>query len=153
MLQLKNLTMGNASNLASVMPLGLEKGLNDQFAGSIPLQQVDLSGYGLSTFSHWILGNDGNGFVKAEFQVLNGRTAYEVLQFRSTLHECGARVVRTVILERRSSGRVFRTDTGWVAVDAGEFTRPIPFVKGAVRSLQNIRRIRVTGRAIPVDRK
>jgi hypothetical protein len=149
---LQNLVPGNLSGLTSVLPSGLEQPLNDQFAGSVPLQQADLSGYGLSTFSHWISGDDGgDGFIKAEFQVLNGRTAYEVLQFRSVLYECQARVVRTVIMERRSSGRVFRTDTGWVAVDAGDFFKPILFVKGAVRSLQNIRRIRVTGPPIPVE--
>jgi len=148
MLQLMNLDRANLSKLTSVLPAGLEPALNEQFAVSIPLQQADLSGYGLSTFSHWISEGDDDGFIKAEFQVLNGRTAYEVLQFRSILYECGARVVRTVILERHGSGRVFRSDTGWVAVDAGEFARPKPFVKGAVRSLQNIRRIRITGPAI-----
>jgi hypothetical protein len=150
--QLQNLA-GNASGLTSVLPSDLRDAFNGRFGASapiqfasIPLHDVGLSGYGLSTFSEWyqddVVGPD---FTKVEFRVLNGRTAYEVIQFRSILYECGARVIRTVILERHNSGRVFRIDTGWVAVELGQFTRPKPFERGAVRSFQNIRRIRITG--------
>jgi hypothetical protein len=149
MRQLANL-QPNGSNLTSVTPPELTGTLNSQFASFVPLQHADLSGYGLSTFSQWGVTQDGVGFNKAEFQVLNGRTAYEVLQFRSILYECGARVVRTVILERHPSGRVFRTDSGWVALEPGLFTQPISFEKGAVRSFQNIRRIRINGEVRPL---
>jgi hypothetical protein len=140
-----------APNLNSVLPDDLKKNLNDSFSTGIPLHRADLSGYGLSSFSQWHQDVEGAGFSKVEFQVLNGRTAYEVIQFRSILYECGARVVRTIILERHNSGRVLRIDTGWVAIDAGEFKRPDAFQKGAVRSFQNIRRIRIAGPDISLD--
>jgi pimeloyl-ACP methyl ester carboxylesterase len=148
--QLKNLR-ANASKLSSVTPDDLLPGIQTQFGRQIPLQHADLSGYGLSSFSQWIMSSDNPGFSKVEFQVLNGRTAYEVLQYRSALYECGARVVRTVILERHNSGRVYRSDSGWVAVEPGLFTRPKQFEKGACLSFQNIRRIRIVGDVITVD--
>jgi hypothetical protein len=136
----------NLSGLTSVLPQELMTQVNNQFAFSIPLQHADLSGYGLSSFSQWVLAIDGVGLSKAEFQVLNGRTAYEVLQFRSCLFECGARVVRTIILERHTAGRVYRSDSGWVAVESGVFAQPPgQFETGAVRAFNNIRRIRITG--------
>ena len=150
MRQLKNLRP-NLSNLSSVTPNELLPALTGQFSNFVPLHHADLSGYGLSSFSEWVLAVDGAGFCKVQFQVLNGRTAYEVLQFRSVLFECGARTVRTVILERHNSGRVFRYDSGWVAVEPGLFTRPKPFEKGAVKSFQNIRRIRIAAPVIQVD--
>jgi hypothetical protein len=147
--QLQNLDFnGNKSGLTSVLPSEVREAFNSRFIDSVPLLQVDLSGYGLSAFSEWTQSDsdaEGPAISKVEFRVLNGRTAYEVVQFRSILYECGARVIRTVILERHNSGRVFRVDTGWVAVEEGEFTRPKSFEKGAVRSFQHIRRIRITG--------
>ena len=124
--------------------------LNGQFAQVIPLHHADLSGYGLTSFSEWRLEGDA-GFTKVQFEVVNGRTAYEVLQFRSALYECGARLVRTVVLERRNSGRVHRTDSGWVAIESGVFNRPTAFVKGCVKAFHNIRRIRITGAAFVID--
>jgi hypothetical protein len=147
--------LANMPNLApglnSVLPDDLKTNLNNSFATGIPLHRADLSGYGLSSFSQWHQDVEGAGFSKVEFQVLNGRTAYEVIQFRSILYECGARVVRTIILERHNSGRVFRIDTGWVAIDAGEFKRPDAFQTGAVRSFKNIRRIRIADSDISLD--
>ncbi|HEY6376318.1 MAG TPA: hypothetical protein VIX90_12420 [Edaphobacter sp.] len=154
--------MRQLTNFADPIPVGISSTIpgellgpfNTTFASGVPLQRADLSGYGLSTFSQWHHDVDaplGASVTKVEFQVLNGRTAYEVIQFRSILHECGARVVRTVFLERHNSGRVFRIDTGWVAIDAGEFKRPDAFQNGAVRSFQNIRRIRIVGPIITLD--
>lgn len=138
----------NQSGLASVTPNELLSAFG-QFSQYIPLHHADLSGYGLSTFSDWRLQGD-YGFTKVQFQVMNGRTAYEVLQFRSALYECGAPVVRTVIVERRSSGRVVRTDSGWVAVASGLFDKPVSFAKGCIKAFHNIRRIRITGGSIPL---
>ena len=151
--QLKNFNpAANQWKLSSVTPDALILGIQGQFSEKIPLHHADLSGYGLSSFSEWFTAIDGAGFSKVEFQVLNGRTAHEVLQYRSILCECGARVVRTVILERHNSGRVHRFDTGWLAVDAGTFTLPFGSLeKGACLSFQNIRRIRITGEPILVD--
>jgi hypothetical protein len=158
MRQLANL--GEPPKLTSVLS-ELRDPLNEAFGGvvpprhqpasqAVPLHQADLSGYGLSTFSEWHRDTEGAGFTKVEFRVLNGRTAYEVIQFRSILFECGARVVRTVILERHNTGRVVRIDTGWVAIDAGLFLRPAAFQKGVVKSFQNIRRIRIVGEVFKV---
>jgi hypothetical protein len=152
MRQLKNINpAANQWNLSSVTPDDLVAGIPNDFTGKIPLQHAELSGYGLSAFSQWIDPSDGPRFSKVEFQVLNGRAAYEVLQFRSILCECGARVVRTVILERHNAGRVHRFDTGWVAVDAGTFSRPAGIEKGACLAFHNIRRIRITGDVFVVN--
>lgn len=144
------LNLDDNSALRSVLPSDIRDDLNSVFAGGIPLGHADLSGYGLSTFSEWHRNaspGQGPQITKVEFRVLNGRTAYEVIQSRSTLYDCGARVVRTVVLERHNSGRVIRKDSGWVPVDDGLFNLPIPFQKGALKSFRNIRRIRLTGAA------
>lgn len=141
----------NLSGLSSAMPDEIVNGINGQFKDGIPLHHADLSGYGLSSFSEWAQLVDGSGVSKVEFQVLNGRTAYEVIQFRSILYECGARVVRTVILERHNSGRAYRYDSGWVPIESGLFQRPRAFEKGAVQFFENIRRIRISGAVIPLD--
>ena len=151
MRQLANLDPGNQSGLQSVMPNELRESIGTQFSEGVPLHQADLSGYGLTTFSEWSQNAEPPAFTKVEFRVLNGRTAYEVIQFRSVLFECGARCVRTVILERHNSGRVLRIDTGWVALEPGLFLVPMPFEKGAVKAFNNIRRIRTIGEVIPVD--
>jgi len=143
MRQLPNLAPG--SGLTSVVPSVLAS-----FFG-VPLHHADLSGYGLSTFSEWLRPDAGGGSIsKVQFQVLNGRTAFEVIQARSILYECGARVIRTVVLERHNSGWVTRKDSGWVATEEGDFTRLGPFQKGAVKSFRNIRRIRIVGAIFPV---
>src|SRR5215471_21297504 len=84
MRQLKNFNKAaNQSQLSSVTPDDLLPALTAQFTNVLPLHHADLSGYGLSSFSQWLLGGEGAGFCKVQFEVLNGRTAYEVVQFRS----------------------------------------------------------------------
>jgi hypothetical protein len=145
MRQLPNL-VPTGSGLKSVVPSELAS-----FGFGVPLHHADLSGYGLSTFSEWLQPESaGASITKVEFHVLNGRTAYEVIQLRSILYECGARVIRTVVLERHNSGWVSRMDSGWVAAEEGDFTRSGSFQKGAVKSFQKIRRIRITGAMIPL---
>ena len=159
MRQLANLDpQANKAGLESVMPNEFRGGIGTQFStdpaqpgAGVPLHRVDLSGYGLSTFSEWSQNADPPNFTKIEFRVLNGRTAYEVIQFVSILYECGARCVRTVILERHNAGRVLRIDSGWVALEPGLFFLPIAFEKGAVKSFQNIRRIRIAGAVFNLD--
>jgi hypothetical protein len=149
--QLANLDPANKSGLQSVIPSEFSgTSVTTQFNTGIPLHRADLSGYGLSTFSEWSVPPDGVRYSKVEFRVLNGRTAYEVIQFSSILYECGANCVRTVILERHNTGRVLRIDSGWVALEPGFFSLPIPFEKGAVKSFQNIRRITIVGPEIPL---
>ena len=116
------------------------------FPAGVPLHAVDLSGYGLSCFSNWHVDPAGDaaalGITQVRFDVLVGRTAYEVVQARSVLVPCMARVVRTIMLERRSSGRVKRFDSGWQAIDDGEYRRYVAFEKGVVNGLRRIRNIR-----------
>lgn len=125
MRQLHNLG-GSVNNLKSVMPAEIEDMLGQSFESFVPLHRADLSGYGLSTFSDWRQAADV-GVTQVRFDVLNGRTSYEVIEVRSILACCQARVVRTIILERRNSGRVRRFDSGWKAIDDGEFNRYVPF--------------------------
>src|SRR5205814_650265 len=62
--------------------------------------------------------------------------------------------VRTIIMERRNSGKVLRFDSGWKPVNDGEFKvefqadpgnpqKNFEFEKGVVKAFRNIRRIRV----------
>jgi hypothetical protein len=151
---LQNVDQPNNNRLLSVFSNDIEIMMNDDdFKKIVPLHQADLSGYGLSTFSDWHR-DVPNGIVKVRFDVLNGRTSYEVIQSKSILAFPLCYVVRTVIFERRNSGKVLRFDSGWQPVNDGEFkveflTKPgdpqrnFEFEKGVVKAFRNIRRIRV----------
>ncbi len=144
---------GRARQTANLLPnaAGLDNVLADMraafndFPDGVPLHAADLSGYGLSAFSDWHLPGDPDtvGMTQARFDVLIGRTAYEMIQFRSILAPCQARIVRTFIMERRNSGRVTRFDSGWQALDDGLYNRYVPFDTGAVQGLRRIRNIRI----------
>jgi hypothetical protein len=119
------------------------------FEHLLPIHQVDLSGYGLSMFSHWRRDPtpdtpDPMGVVQVRFDVLVGRTAYEVIELKSILAPAMPRAVRTVIFERTNAGMVQRFDSGWNAIEDGYFQRePVSFHRGAVVALRNIRNIRI----------
>lgn len=139
----------NNNGLLSMFSDDVETMITNDFQDMVPLHQADLSGYGLSTFSNWRRDVQA-GVTQARFDVLNGRTSYEVVQLRTILAFCMAHVVRTVIFERRNSGKVLRYDSGWKAVDDGEFkqqsvdlSKRFEFEKGVVVAFRNIRRIRV----------
>ncbi len=88
----------------------------------VPVTRIDLSGHGESLFSEWKNPDDPEtGVSKAEFQVLNGRAAHEVVQFKSILLPNFAPVVRTITLERRGNAVFTRHDSGWVVVRDGEY--------------------------------
>jgi hypothetical protein len=128
----------------------LDAAFNNTFGTSsnvrqIPIEQIDLSGYGASLFSNWFNPTDDSGITNVKFEVLNGRTRYEVLRMRSKLIPCDAVVIRTITVERRANGGVFRWDSGWVAASDGLFewnNSDAAFHTGAVRSFRNIREIR-----------
>jgi hypothetical protein len=163
MVQLTNLE-DNKNKLAGVLSDGIDShgvpippgsGVDVflQQLNELPLHRADLSGYGLSTFSDWHQ-DVPNGITKVRFDVLNGRTSYEVIQAKTTLAFPLCYVVRTVIFERRNSGKVLRFDSGWKAVNDGEFKiefqpdlnnvdKNFEFEKGVVKAFRNIRRIRV----------
>jgi hypothetical protein len=161
--QLSNLE-DNKNKLASVLSDGLDPkgipippgaGLDSmlQKLDELPLHRADLSGYGLSTFSDWHR-DVPTGITKVRFDVLNGRTSYEVIQAKTILAFPLCYAVRTIIFERRNSGKVLRFDSGWQPINDGEFKaefqgnlgdlqRNFEFEKGVVKAFRNIRRIRV----------
>ena len=144
--QTPNLTF-SANGLTSVLPKDIVAML--PFDAGVPLHAVDLSGYGLSCFSRWrrepVAPADAFGVTQVRLDVLVGRTAFEVIEVRSVLAPCQARVVRTIVLERRNSGRVQRFDSGWQAIDDGLFQRYVKFDTGVLRALRRIRQIRLLG--------
>lgn len=160
--QLPNLE-DNKNKLASVLSAGIDQngipildGGLDSFVNQmdeLPLHRADLSGYGLSTFSDWHR-DVPTGITKVRFDVLNGRTSYEVIQAKTILAFALCYVVRTIIFERRNSGKVLRFDSGWQPVNDGEFRvvsqaapfepkKNFEFEKGVVKAFRNVRRIRV----------
>jgi hypothetical protein len=132
---------------------------------SVPLEGMEICGYGASIFSNW--RNDQAKIAEvsqALFNVMVGRTAHEVVQVRSILYPFGVHVVRTITLLRSPNGYVFRSDSGWKAESDGFFdfsytinfhdpltdTNPFPdqpignytFHHGTVRGISNVREIR-----------
>ncbi|HEU5001986.1 MAG TPA: hypothetical protein VFW71_04325 [Actinomycetota bacterium] len=90
--------------------------------GGIPVGRIDLSGYGTSMFSDWSWTDPKVvGVVRANFDVLLGRTAHELVEFQTWILPWCIRIQRTVVFDRSDGGEVIRHDTGWVAVGAGAF--------------------------------
>jgi hypothetical protein len=125
----------------------------------VPVEQMEISGYGASIFSHWLDQDAAIAQVsQASFDVLVGRTAHEVVQVRSILFPFGVHVVRTITFTRSSNGYVFRSDSGWKAESDGfydfsykigfdsfpEVDVPKPYVvhKQPVKGVSNVREIK-----------
>jgi hypothetical protein len=88
----------------------------------VPVQRIDLSGWGESGFSHWLDADDTKvGLVEARVEVLVGRASREILTFASFVWPWGIRVKRTFTFERRADGGITETDSGWQAIDDGLF--------------------------------
>jgi hypothetical protein len=86
----------------------------------VPLERIEISGYGASIFSNWLNANAAVADVsQTQFDVVVGRTAHEVVQVRSILYPFGVHVVRTITLMRSNNGYVFRSDSGWKAESDG----------------------------------
>ena len=152
---------GGSVQLSNALHNGVPTGLspidpitdiyNDEFKPSgnrpqVPVTRWELSGYGESLFSNWRSDTDDDPSIsQVRFDVVVGRTILDVVQARSILYPYAVRVVRTIKMLRSSSGRVFRTDSGWVAVTDGEYKWPRsdlrthPGVVSAVRRVSNIR--------------
>ena len=141
----------------------VEAMFNQEFLFSrpkVPVNRLDISGYGSSTFSDW--RNPFAAFAEAskvEFQVMVGRTALEVVKFVSVIYPWGIRVTRSVTIERGAGSGVIRRDSGWQPTSSGllDFsyipegatdveTSPYVVHPGLIRGLFDIRRIR------PADR-
>jgi len=118
---------------------------------AVPVKNVGLSGYGTSMFSEWQNKNVLVGTSQAYFNVVTGRTSYEVVQVKSKLYPCGADVVRTITLFRLANGYVARIDSGWESRSDGKYNFIEPdvspdnkfaFQPGIVRGYYNIRNIK-----------
>ncbi len=129
-------------------------------ASRVPVTRIDISGYGASTFSDWYNPKAKVAETsQVRFDVMVGRTAYEVVQVKSILYPWAVPVIRTVTIERRREGLVFRKDSGWVAIAEGRYSYPSPVAipsgwgnqvtthPGVVTAACEVRRIRETGRA------
>ena len=121
--------------------------------GGIPVARIDLSGYGTSMFSDWRDPHtNAVGVVRANFSVLQGRTAHELVQFQTWIVPWSIRMQRTVVFDRSDGGEVVRHDTGWKAVDVGKFELLLPstVMAGPIAQLQNVRNITFPGSDITV---
>jgi hypothetical protein len=141
----------NAVGGMNVLKSGLvDEIFNGTFADvmpMVPVQRIDFSGYGGTTFSDWRHPDvQGAGVTQVKFETPVGRTSREVVQVRSKLYPWGAIVVRIITIERTGSGGVFRRDSGWQAASDGDYRLGPGCVvhAGVVRRLTNIRRIRDT---------
>ena len=130
----------------------------------VPVTRVDFVGYGASAFSKWLNPNAIATASQVRFDVMVGRTAYEVVQIASILYPWTVHVVRTITIERLRDAMVVRADSGWVATGPGVYRYPDPdplilpppppgWTKieshpGVVKGAHNVRRIRETGRVI-----
>lgn len=88
----------------------------------VPLERIDLSGYGASIFSNWLNPKAAIAETsQAKFDVFTGRTAHEIIQVKSIMYPWAIKVVRTITLFRVSTGFVYRFDSGWRAESDGQF--------------------------------
>lgn len=95
---------------------------NQEVNVGVPITHIDFSGYGASTFSDW--QNPTAKFAaiaQAKFNVLKGRTAYELVQAVSVIYPWGICTTRTVTFLRNNNAVIFREDSGWVAKGQGLF--------------------------------
>jgi hypothetical protein len=125
---------------------------NNSFQNLVPLNLYDWSGFGASSFSHWV--NPAiipPNVSQIQFEVLNGRCAHEVVQVSARLWPCQAIVVRTITIERENNASVVKHDSGWIASTDGRFTyagTKCIFHAGLAGGYTRIREIRDTPRIV-----
>jgi hypothetical protein len=91
----------------------------------VPVRRIDFSGYGASIYSDWNKPDQiPPAIIKVQFEATVGRTAYEVVKAASVIYPYCPRVVRTVTMQRRNAGWMYRTDTGWQPASHGRFQFP-----------------------------
>jgi hypothetical protein len=112
--------------------------------GFIPVNRIDLSGYGTTLFSDWHDPSTTDiGIVRALFNVLMGRTAHEIITAQTWILPWCIRLQRTITFDRSDGGDVVKHDTGWQAVGPGKFELVTgSILSGPVTSLNNVRNIR-----------
>jgi hypothetical protein len=124
---------------------------NTQFQNLLPLLRYDFSGYGASTFSDWRAAKpDDTSIIQVKFQTMIGRTAHEVIEVQSFIYPWHIRVVRTITIDRLSTGDLLRHDTGWQAASDGAFDiSGFQVHPGPISLIANVTRIRDQGPVIP----
>jgi len=132
----------------SVLGPAVDEVFNSEFnpevpTARVPLERIDFSGYGASSFSDWSAPDAvPPAVVQVSFKTIVGRTSHEVVQVKSVLYPCCAIVVRTITIDRQDSSEVSRYDSGWIPVTPGLFKTPgITIHAGAVTGMYNIREI------------
>jgi hypothetical protein len=132
----------------------LRQDFNASFGNRVPIERIDLSGYGASIFSRWAdNSNPDIGITQVSFDGFNGRTSYERILMVTVLWPCLSRMVRTIILERQGSGRTLRWDSGWLSTSPGRYVHPkFPGTihRGVVEGMYDIREVRDTDQIISV---
>ena len=120
---------------------------NTQFQNLLPLLRYDFSGYGASVFSDWRKVKPvDSAIIQVKFQTMVGRTAHEVIEVQSFIYPWHIRVVRTVTIDRLSTGDLLRHDTGWQAASDGAFDIPgFQVHPGPISLIANVTRIRDQG--------
>jgi hypothetical protein len=125
----------------------------------VPLERMELSGYGASIFSNYLDATATIADVsQVQFDVIVGRTGHEVVQIRSILYPFAVHLVRTITLMRSNNGYVFRSDSGWKAESDGFYdfdyildlkalgekpvSNPYEFHPQPVKGVSNVREIR-----------
>jgi len=64
-------------------------------------------------FSDWSIDNPNFvGALPTRFDVLVGRTAYEIVQIQTVIAHWSIRITRTIIFDRFDTGLVVRHDSG-----------------------------------------
>jgi hypothetical protein len=124
----------------------------------VPVTRIDVSGYGESLFSDWHNPYSGtqdqSAVSEARFDVLMGRTAFEVVQIRSRLWHYGPEVIRIITMERRNNAITTRTDSGWKAISDGTYQFPgsnIITHPGVVARITKVTNIIDTGQVITLS--
>ncbi|KAJ9656826.1 hypothetical protein H2198_004714 [Neophaeococcomyces mojaviensis] len=139
--------LNHSSNAKSVLGPIIPSVFQNSFRNMVPLTRIDISGYGESVFSNWnaVVPLTEAGISKVYFDVFSGRTSRELVEMTSVLCPYMARVVRTISIERASSGTVFRRDSGWQATSDGDYSIPGSDIKthpGVVLGVSKVTNIR-----------
>jgi hypothetical protein len=171
--QLGNSTLGRSVTKIFNLEF-MPRGPGDIFRQrGVPLTQISLSGYGATTFSHWVNPKATIAATsQTKFEVMLGRCAHEIIQVKSIMYPWGIRVVRTITLTRTNTNYVYRYDSGWQPESDGKFDfsyyanelinnklvpaprdTPYEIHPGIVQGLFNVRDIRETGDIKPVKGK
>ncbi len=112
----------------------------------VPVDRIDLSGYGASAFSHFA-EDVAVGVSEARFDIIVGRTAFTLIQIQSVVVPWMIPVVNTTIFERDGAAWIERRNSGWRAKGPGEFDfgAGVTTEKGGVIGVYAVRNIRDTG--------